>query len=437
MLQTRIREVNALIGNRLMPSYPIFILTILQSLDAQIFQDFTQTSYAHCYHALITAGLVKEGLKEHLNSYFNLLKELSYFLFEKKEECFTETIFEDLYVKYRKSYVTQHSSTQIIQYLTNANILKFDDEYYSFSYKYIFYYLVAQKIAEDIDYKEDLIKELCENIHLEKNANILIFLTHHTKAQVLLDNIIFTGELPFEDTEPITLDQNDPFSKSITKFVLNIQEDVAKLEERNPDEELKLEQKRNDEIDRSQQHKEDSESFEMPPEAIEINQALRTIKILGQIVKNQKGDFEKTKLIELVDTSYRSTFRLLNFFYKVFTEEKEYLIDAIYDNLVNKNKKNIDFQKFLANMGTESLKNNITTFLQFIAFRVCLDSFNNLIFAVGTKIYDAVTQKLDSPAAKIITFAVKSYYRSLNPAILIICSFFVRSILFVYKCFFT
>lgn len=419
-LQIRITEVNTLIGNRLMPSYPIFILTILQGLDTQIFQDFTQTSYAHCYHALITAGLVKEGLKDHLNAYFNLLKELSYFLFEdKKIDFFTFAVFEDFFMKFKETYFLSHNSSTILQSLTNANILKFDDEYYSFSYKYIFYYLVAQKIAGEIELHEKLIENLCGNIHLERNANILIFLSHHTKAQILLDNIIFASELPFENVTPISLEINDPFSTFISNFVQELQSEMIKIEERNPNEEFRQEQKQKDELERTDNNYEDnSNHFEIPKEVIDINQALQTIRILGQIVKNQKGNFEKAKLIELVEVAYRSTFRLINFFAEIFNNEKDSIIDAIYDNLEEKNKNNLDFSVFIKRIGKEEIKNQITKFLQFMSYSICIDGITNLMFSVGSQgvdeLYDSVTSKIDSSAAKIVTFAIKSYYGSIN-----------------------
>ena len=50
-------------------------------------------------------------------------------------------------------------------------ISKFDDEYYSFSYKYIYYFLIAQKISSEIEKYQELIYELCNKIHLEVNAN--------------------------------------------------------------------------------------------------------------------------------------------------------------------------------------------------------------------------------------------------------------------------
>jgi hypothetical protein len=233
-----------------------------------------------------------------------------------------------------------------------------------------------------------------------------------------LDNIIFTSELPFEDIKPITLDIDDPFSKFITEFVNEIQGDLVKIEEKNPNEEFTREQKRKDEIDRTNEDNIESEPYEMPQGLIQINQALRTISILGQIVKNQKGDFEKDKLIDLVDAAYRTTFRFVNFFSKIFSDEKDAIIDAIYDNFVEKNKNNIEFQKFMLNLGKDNIRNKITTFLQFFSFQICLNSFNNLMFSVGSKgvdeLYDAVTQKIGSSAAKIITFAIKSYYGSIN-----------------------
>lgn len=418
-LQLRFNEVNALIGNRLMPSYPIFVLTILQSLDNQIFQDFSQTSYAHCYHALITAGLVKEGLTEHLNGYFNLLKELSFYLFDNKRDFFTVPDFETFFVKFKKTYLTPHNSSQILKNLTNANILKFDDEYYVFSYKYIFYFLVAQKIADDIDKYESLIYDLCNNIHLEKNANILIFLTHYTKAQTLLENIIFASNLPFEKIAPITLETTDPFSVFIYQFIQEIQGEMVQIEDRNPNDEFKNEQKEKDNLERKQNNGNTIEDdYKMPQEVVEINQALQTIKILGQIVKNQSGNFERNKLIELTETAYRSTFRLINFFTEIFKSEKDSIIDAICDDLEEKKKDDIAFGDFIRKIDREEIKKQTTKFLQFMSYGICIDGFTNLMFSVGAQgideLYNSVSEKIGTSAAKIVTFAIKSYYGSIN-----------------------
>ena len=404
-IKTRLDEINTLLGNKLMPSHPIFILTLLQGLDTQIFpQDYSQTSYGHCYHALITIGLSKEGLSDKLNSYFNLLRELSFYIFKRPNNLFSEAEFDDFFDKFRKEFFVHYSASKYLNNLLKANIIKFDDDNYMFSYKYIFYYLVAEKIAKDIEQHNKLIEELCDNIHLERNANILIFLTHHSQAQLLLDNIILASELPFDSSNPITLDKDDPFSIFISEFVKNVKNDI--IEERDPKQEMKKDLKRKDEIERNKINNE-SKDDNLPPEIVEISQSFRTIKILGQIVKNQKGDFKKEKLIELVESSYRNCFRFLGHFTTILQEEKDLIVKAISDDLKEKSLVNrVDIEK------------SVTNFLQLISYRICVDSFTNLMFAVGSKgfneLYESVTSRIGTSAAKIVTFAIKSYYGSIN-----------------------
>lgn len=406
--KARFDEINSLIGNHLMPSYPIFVLTLLQGLDASIItQDFSQTSYAHVYYALITAGLVREGAKDNniLTSYLNILKELAFYLFDKEAETFTERDFEGFYKTYGKSYYKDFTSTQVISTLSKANIIKYDDGCYSFSYKYIFFYLVAQKISSKIETHEKLIEDLCENIHLEKNANILIFLSHHSKAQLLIDNIVFTSEVPFENSKPLTLDKDDEFVRFISDFVKEIQNNI--IEERDPKKEVKKDLQKRDKVERSNNNHNTSDDDLMSPEAIEISQAFRSIKIIGQIVKNQRSDFEKEKLLKLVEAAYSASFRFVGFFSDILIRNKDQLIEAITEDIEEKTKDDKTI-----------IKKTVRQFLQYIAWRVCMDNFTGLMFSVGTKgrneLYETVAKNMGSTAAKIVTFAIKSYYERIN-----------------------
>jgi GTPase SAR1 family protein/predicted MPP superfamily phosphohydrolase len=409
-VKARLDEINSLLGNKLMPSHPIFILTLLQGLDTQVLShDYSQTSYGHCYHALITAGLLREGLKDELNGYFNILKELAFFLYEKNIDIFTIKEFNVFYEDYKKVYYAEISPEKILGVFTHSNILKYDEECYCFSYKYIFFYLVALKVSINIEKHEKLIEDLCENTHIEKNANILIFLTHHTKAQVLIDNILFSSEIPFENVSPITLDKEDSFTEFISEFVKEVQHDV--IEDRDPKHEIKKSLQRKDEIERKRQEKEEDSDDVLPPEAKEMSQAFRTIKILGQIVKNQKGDFEKGKLEDLVFSAYNTGFRFVGFFANLLEKDKDKLIEAISAELDEKNKEDREIDR-------EEIKKTVLNFLQFISWKVCIDSFSHLMFSVGTKgrdeLFETVSSKINSSAAKIVTFAIKSYYGSIN-----------------------
>lgn len=414
-VKLRFNEINTLIGNRLMPSYPIFILTLLQSLDENL-QNFSKTSYANIYLVLIKAGLVKEGIKDTvLTSLLNILKELAFYIYDKKKSPFNNDDFDNFILQYLEKYYRNKSLTndKILSVLCNSNILKIDDEYYSFSYKYIYFFLIAQKISSDIESYKELIYDLCTNIHLEINANILIFLSHHSKAQILIDNIVFTSEIPFEKASPFTLNKDDEFVKFILEFTNQIKDEI--IEDRNPKEEVKKELKKKDDRERNNLDDDDSEEGILPAEVIEMNQAFRTVKIIGQIVKNQSGDFEKEKLIKLVEAAYNTIFRFLGFFSAMLEKDKELLIETIVEDLKIKEEEKKSRSE---NVDKKLIEKTVKNILQFISWRICVDSMTNLMFAVGTKgqneLFDKVNSNIDSPAFKIVTFAIKTFYDKID-----------------------
>lgn len=413
-VKNRFDEIDNLIGNRLMPSYPVFILTLLQSLDENL-QNYTQTSYANIYLVLIKAGLVKEGIKDSvLTSFLNILKELAFYMFEENRNPFNIDDFVAFTTEYDKKFFRDKllSNDKILATLCKANILKFDDEYYSFSYKYIYYFLIAQKISGEINKYEDLIYSLCNNINLEINANILIFLSHHSKAQILIDNIVFSSQLPFEKANAITLDKNDEFVKFIAEFTNEIKHEI--LEDINPKNEVKKDLRRKDELERKNVRKgkiseEESENY-VPKEAIEMNHAFRSIRIMGQIVKNQSGDFEKEKLIKLVDASYNTMFRFLGFYSDFLENDKDLFIETLVKEIKEKHGK--------AEFDNKLIEKNVRKLLQFVSWRICVDGITNLMFAVGTKgqneLYEKVNANINSTASNIVTFAIKTFYDKID-----------------------
>ncbi|MGL9612091.1 hypothetical protein, partial [Escherichia coli] len=64
----------------------------------------------------------------------------------------------------------------------------------------------------------DVVKEIknaASSLHLKQSMNILMFLTHHSKDQFILDLITDQAKLLFSKFEPATIDLDTDFINSI------------------------------------------------------------------------------------------------------------------------------------------------------------------------------------------------------------------------------
>ena len=82
-------KINSIIiSNRIVPRYPFYVLSILQS-EERFMPDMPLTSFGHCYYILIVAHLVKSGVSrkdEDLNACFNFLERLAFHIYNQNHD---------------------------------------------------------------------------------------------------------------------------------------------------------------------------------------------------------------------------------------------------------------------------------------------------------------------------------------------------------------
>ena len=403
-------QVTNLLGERLVPSFPIFILSLLQSLNQAFKQfDVSQTSYAFCYKSLIIATLWRTGVpSERIDGVINFLKEFAYSLYCADKESFTNIDFRKFYTDYSQKFHTIYSSDKFMEIFCSSNIFKVEQNI-TFSYRYIFYYLIASKISilEDRALLDSIVNNLCTNIHEERSANILIFMIHNTGSKQFVDNLLYTSMLPFENSPMATLAIEDSLFKNLSDLVNEIKSEVL-IENTNSKEERIKALKASDNIERQVESKNSNSTSEIDDPVIrDLNNTIRIIRILGQIVKNQSETFEKSLLIEIIEEAYKVGFRTIGFFTQMINDNKEDFVQFILEE--NNKVKRFD---------EHSLEDRVRKLLAMILYRICLSTFSNLSFAIGNpemeEVYDEVANRIGSPAAKVVSFTIKSYYNKMK-----------------------
>lgn len=409
-------KISVLLGQQLIPSYPMFILSLLRGLNQFLKQfDVSQTSYAFCYNSLIISSLLKSGTdEEKINGVLKFLSEFSYFFYTEnsKTKYFDKNCYRTFYDSYETEYKVPYPCEKLLDVLCKADLIhKTDEDSYSFAYKYVYYFLVAQKISQLINENkaDGIVQELCNYLHKEQEANILIFLVYHNGTEKQMEDLLLTSMLPFENFEPITLSLNDPLFAGLNDIVDGIRTQVL-LRNVDPKENREMNLRKSDETERAlakDDHHVSEEDFEENQYLRELNNTSKIIKILGQIVKNQNETLKKEQILCLIEESYKACFRSLAFFNNLVDNSEEEIIKYIIEH--NKDKANFD---------SDHIKNKVQKLLHMLLYHNCLMSFSHLSRAIGTsnapEFYDAVAQKINTPAAKIITFTIKTYYNKMH-----------------------
>ena len=219
-------QITNLLGEQYMPSYPVFILSLLQSLNNSLKSfEISKTSYGYCYYSLIIVALIRNGVRqEKVEGIIQFLSKLAFSMFEKSKNTFTLKDYQEFYQSYIKTYRASYSQDRLIHVLISSYIIKESESNYKFTYKYIFYYLIAASISQIKDEKKqsEIVEHLCNNMHKEKEANILIFLVNQNVVPDVIEQLLFYSCLPFENLIPVTLDTKDRLFSQIKSFAEKI-----------------------------------------------------------------------------------------------------------------------------------------------------------------------------------------------------------------------
>ena len=350
-VKTLYNQIEGILGKELLPSNPIFLLTLLQKMDSSIEAfDNAPTSYAALYQSLLYAALLRSGVpQEKLSGICAFLSGLSYQMYIKGQESIKYTTtdemivsYSDYYDTYRSKHIFPYSKERLRDILLESQIwIERDMECYMFSYKYLYYYLTALELSDmlRVDKQEEAkqcIIRMCESLHKSSNANVLIFLAYLDKSKTLLEEIRFTSLLPFEDLTPITLRREDELYKELEKLMLQLKEDVLKS---NVDPHIHREENLKKEDENARVIKKAANRAPISPKVLEADANLRDYinsllitRILGQIIKNQRDTLEIDDLTGLVEDAYTTTFRSVSFVTKMIEDDYQEFVNEFSEN---------------------------------------------------------------------------------------------------------
>lgn len=402
--------IDSNLGNNFIPKYPLFILVHLHNIDLERQTELKTSSYGYYYEYLIVTAISRKD-SELLDSYMTYLTHFAYFLFTKKAHEITIDDFEyfdkDIFRKTRR---IAKDFKAIVEFLKNVGIIDEKNHQLKIKHNFIYYYFLARYLRDTIssDESKDIIRALVLKLYKDENSNILIFLTHLSKDNFILETLIDCSKTIFSDFQPLEINGDcnsiDSLVETLPKLVVE-NEDIRKNREEHR---KKLESSEKlQELPDYNTHKINSEDEdEIGKELLNnLRLSFKALQVLGQIGKNYHGSLTITQLHKVIEEAYLLGLRTINSFIVFLENNTESVVSLIGDRLDEILKeKNIRI--------TEEKKNEIAKKL---VFSLCLMMIGNFIkrisFAVGTdklhETYKEISDKYDWNSVKLIDISIK------------------------------
>lgn len=363
------QQIKSIIGKNYMPAYPFYILTIIQILES------SNKKPEYSLHGFYYQHLIDQQLnqavknKEDISLYYNYITEFSYYLFETKQDFISINTFEDFHNLYSKEYAITYKYQNILKNLQGAKMLEVNGNV-RIQYKYIYYFFVAKYLTNNLSKPEirDIVSKISKRLYREEYANIVMFLTHLSQEPFIIEEILNNAKSIFAENDITKLSKD---IEDINELVKNIPDQVIELvnaeDVRNAEmedkEEVEILEKEYERIKSDVKEYDMNENIEGINMLSKITLSLKTIEILGQLLKKYWGSMNKEEKYSIAEETYFLGLRTLNNYLSFVRDNSDQVIEIVKELVLRKKIKD----DFLLKQTVEEATNDFIFRLSFLS----------------------------------------------------------------------
>ena len=215
-IENQVNDV--IISNRILPRYPFYVLTILQTYEGFMPSDLSVTSYGHCYYVLIIAHLTKSGipnLDDEINACLNFLENLAFVIYnsDSSKHYINSNSFDEFVEEYKAQYLIKESTLHRL-FNQDYGIVKRTNQFekspiYQFKSRYMYYYFLGKMLAKNGKKHQELIEGMVAQSYIASNCLTLIFIIHHTSDDEIIDDILLRTICALDHVKPSELHRQE------------------------------------------------------------------------------------------------------------------------------------------------------------------------------------------------------------------------------------
>ena len=307
-MEYQINEV--IINKKILPRYPFYILTILQTYESFMPTDLTITSYGHCYYILILTHFRKTEIpynESEIDACLNFLEQLSFEIYSQRRKNEKPAAFLKQFEKrYARKFLPFKRDT--LNRLCNADYGILDPATGQFRKPYFYYYFLGRYFAHNGNEHKELMSDMISKSYIERNALTLIFTIHHAQNDLVIDELLTNNLVALEEFTAATLNKEETkvFDELLDKVPTDLRSKKTVAEERKQDRLARDKHEDALSVPDEMNHDEIKTGFN------NVYKIMKNNEILGQLIKNKHGSLTREKLIEIIEIVVESGLRLVS-----------------------------------------------------------------------------------------------------------------------------
>lgn len=195
----------------------------------------------------------------------------------------------------------------------------------------MYYFFVAKYLSEHIENNKKTIDSIIENLHKDENAYIAIFISHHSKNAYVLDEITINASSLFENYKPAILSKDEIsfFDKQLDIIV----QEVLPSTDSTPEKERVKRLESQDAIEQTNSTEGENDIQEDDGLAIELRRSIKTVEVMGRIIKNRAGSLGRARLESIFEEAMNVHLRILASSFEAIENDEEEFIYFISNRL--------------------------------------------------------------------------------------------------------
>ena len=402
-LQHTTDTLNTLIGKNYVPSYPVYVLSVLQGLDSATPIDTTASTHGYFYELFIKTTLARGRNRQDFDVIASYLSFLAFHMQKKDIKLVSSDQLKEIHQAYEQRYDIRRPFTGLTNQLVNQGIFTRVNDAYRFKYSYLYNYFVASymrdHIAEQSVHK--MLNNIAHAVHTENNANILLFLAHLSKDPIIISDLLKASRDLYSGYQPAELREDIEFLSHLwpglpeavyegTDPKTNREAILAEMD-RNAPPDMGL--------DGATTSDEDSD-VDVEDPIVQFVTALRHLEILGQVLKNFPGSLESSIKLDLARECFHLGLRSLSVVLQMVQAGQSEILNEMSDEIKNRH----------PNMATWEIENRARESLIGIVHMLSYGLIRRVSKAVGSRdlvnTYERLLQESQSPAFSLINSAL-------------------------------